>query len=95
MLGTFDEESCRFFLREVGERIVPFYPFFVGIEEVYAVLVERYDRSRIADALSVLHELLEDDDNASGIGDDGDIWRSWRHCWRHRNVSVMAWLNAN
>ena len=85
-LSTFDEESCRFFLREVGERLVPFYPFSVGIEEVYSLLLERYGRPQIADSLSVLHELLEDEGNATGAGDDGDIWRSWRHSWRHRNV---------
>ena len=85
-LATFDEESCRFFLQQVAERIVPFYPFSVGIEEVYSLLLEHYGESTIADAMSVLHELLEDQHNASGIGDDGDAWRSWRHEWRHRNV---------
>lgn len=87
-LGTFDEESCRFFLREVGERLVPFYPFSVGINEVYSLLLERYGRTQIADALSVLQELLEEESNATGAGDDGDIWRSWRYSWRHRNVGI-------
>jgi len=85
---TFDEETCRYFLREIGEQIVPFYPFSFGIDEVYTLLLERYGENWVADALSVLHELMEAADNASGLGDDGDIWRSWRHSWRHRNVCV-------
>ena len=88
VLGTFDEESCRFFLRETGEAIVPYFPFSIGIENVYGLLLERYGLGEIADATSVLHELLEDQTSATGIGDDGDVWRSWRHQWRHRNVSV-------
>ena len=93
-LGTFDEETCRYFLREVGQRIVPFYPFTVGVEEVYSLILERYGRTHIADALSVLQDLLEDEGNASGAGDDGDIWRSWRHGWRHRAVSLHQALSS-
>jgi len=85
-LDTFDEESCRFFLREIGEKIVPLYPFTIGIEEVYSLILEQYGYASLPDATSVLQELLEDDGSASGLGDDGDIWRSWRHSWRHRNV---------
>ena len=88
VLGTFDEESCRFFLRETGQAIVPSFPFSIGIEKVYGLLLERYGLGEIADATSVLHELLEDQTSATGIGDDGDVWRSWRHQWRHRNVST-------
>ncbi len=85
-LGTFDEESCRFFLRELGQRIVQFYPFSVGMEEVFTQIVDKYGLQGAPDAMSVLQELLEDDAAADGAGDDGDIWRSWRHSWRHRNV---------
>ena len=87
-VDAFDEETCRYFLREVGEQTVPFYPFSFGIDEVYTLLLERYGEDWIADALSVLHELMEAKDNASGLGDDGDIWRSWRHSWRNRNVGM-------
>ena len=86
-LGRFDEEECRFFLREVGERVVPQYPFSFGMEEVYSLILERYGYGGIPDATSVLSDLLESDSTASGFGDDGDVWRSWRHSWRHRNVS--------
>lgn len=88
-LGTFDEESCRYFLRELGQRMVQFYPFSVGIEEVYSQIIDEYGLEGTPDALSVLQELLEDDSAAAGSGDDGDIWRSWRHSWRHRNVSAF------
>jgi hypothetical protein len=84
--GCFDEESCRYFLREVGARVVPNYPFSFGMEEVYSLIIESYGYEGVPDVTSVLEELLEDDDTATGVGDDGDIWRSWRHYWRHRNV---------
>ncbi|EXJ78822.1 hypothetical protein A1O1_09224 [Capronia coronata CBS 617.96] len=84
-LGCFDEESCRYFLREVGSRVVPFYPFNFGMEEVYSLILERFGYPGIPDATSLLQELLEKEDVAGGFGDDGDIWRSWRHSWRHRN----------
>jgi hypothetical protein len=37
--GILDEESCCYFLPELGERIVPFYPKFVGIGKVCSVLL--------------------------------------------------------
>ena len=89
-LKVFDEESCRYFLREVGERVVPAYPFDYGMEEVYSLILEKYGYQGIADAISVLQDLLEDDDVATGIGDDGDIWRSWRHHWKRRNVRLSC-----
>ena len=90
----FDEESCRFFLREVGARVVPNYPFSYGMEEVHSLIIEQYGYEGIPDVTSVLQELLEEDDAATGIGDDGDIWRSWRHNWRHRNVRAPMTLTS-
>ncbi|EXJ56058.1 hypothetical protein A1O7_08989 [Cladophialophora yegresii CBS 114405] len=87
--GCFDEEECRFFLREVGERVVPVYPFSFGMEEVYSLILERYGYSGLPDATSVLQDLLESDGTAGGLGDDGDVWRSWRHSWRHRNDDAL------
>ena len=84
----FDEESARYFLREVGARVVPNYPFSYGMEEVNSLIVEEYGYDYVPDVWSVLQELLEEDDTASGLGDDGDVWRPWRYPWRHRNVSL-------
>lgn len=88
-LGVFDEESCRYFLRHVGADIVPCYPFSFGMEEVYTRILETYGRRAACDAISVLQELLEDETSAGGFGDDGDVYRSWRHGWRHRNVCLI------
>lgn len=82
--GAFDEESCRMHLHELGDEIVPSYPFAYGIQQIYAILLDEYGTSQIADAISVLHELLEDESC------EGNIWRSWRHDWRHRNVSCSS-----
>lgn len=90
-LRVFDEEDCRDFLAlEIGVEIPPFLPYKAGIDHVYQRLLSRYGPANVADALSVLIELLEDDDSATGQGDDGDVWRSWRHDWRHRNVSLCS-----
>lgn len=85
-LGAFDEETCRYFLRTVGAEIVPCYPFSFGMEEVYTRILETYGTRRACDVISVLEELLEDETSAGGQGDDGDVFRSWRHGWRYRNV---------
>lgn len=91
-LGSFDEDSARFFLREVGRRVVPCYPFALGMEEVYCLILENFGFDGIPDITSVLQELLEEDGSSDGAGDDGDIWRSWRYSWKHRNVSPASIL---
>jgi hypothetical protein len=83
----FDEEQCRFFLREVGCRVAAVYPFRFGIEEAYGIILDKYKRTEVSDVMSVLEDLLENDATSSGLGDDGDIWRSWRFDWKHRIVS--------
>ncbi len=67
----------------LGKEHVPRYPFAFGIQQIYAILLGEYGRSQIADVISVLHELLEDESI------EGYIWRSWRHEWHHRNVSIQ------
>lgn len=86
--GAFDEESCRWHVREAGKRVVRFYPFSSGIEEVYCLMLERCGLPGLPDAMSVIEEMLEKESVANGMGDDGDIFRSWRHNWRHRMVST-------
>jgi hypothetical protein len=81
--GVFDEETCRMRLHEIGSEIVPSYPFAYGIQEIYGILLHEYGLSQIADVMSLLHDLLEDESY------EGFIWRSWRHGWRHRNVSLQ------
>lgn len=70
-------------LDRLGIEHVPRYPFEYGLQQIYAILLGEYGRSQIADVISVLHELLEDESI------EGYIWRSWRHEWRHRNVSIQ------
>jgi hypothetical protein len=67
-------------LQEIGSEIVPRYPFAHGIQKIYEILLDSYGTGQIADTTSLLHELLVDESY------EGDIWRSWRHGWRHRNV---------
>jgi len=84
---AYDEESCRDFLvHELGFEIPGFFRYAEGIHEVQKRLILRYGDENIARAMGVFRELLEDDD-ASGLGDDGDMWRSWRHDHKYRSVS--------
>ncbi|KAI9834154.1 MAG: hypothetical protein M1826_005265 [Phylliscum demangeonii] len=76
----YDEESCRDFLvHELGAEIARFYRYAEGIHEVQKRIILRYGDENCAQAMHIFRELLEADDNASGLGDDGDVWRSWRH----------------
>lgn len=81
--GAFDEETCRMRLHEIGDDMVHRYPPLYGIQKIYGILLSEYGRSQIADAISVFHDLLEDESY------EGHIWRSWRHAWNHRNVSAQ------
>ncbi|KAI9821937.1 MAG: hypothetical protein M1827_002519 [Pycnora praestabilis] len=76
--SLFEEEACRDFLRELGTVIVRKFTYTAGRDLIHEQLILRYGDANIGDAIGVFKELLEDDD-ASGLGDDGDIYRSWRH----------------
>lgn len=90
-IQPYDDESCREFLAyELGEEIARFYRYTEGIHEVQKRLILRYGDENFAKAMSVFHELLELEDNASGLGDDGDFWRSWRHDYKQRRVRIMT-----
>ena len=83
--GVFDEEDCIAFLEKFAEGVVPRTKFRLGVEKVYAAIYGRYGHidEGVPDALSAFHELLEDQSL------EGDVWRSWRHGWRHRHVSRL------
>lgn len=84
----FDEEECRDFLAyELGQEIPRFYRYRQGIHEVESRLIQRFGDMNYGKAMAVFHRLLESDDCASGLGDEGDLWRSWRHDFKHRGVS--------
>ncbi|KZF19393.1 hypothetical protein L228DRAFT_42631 [Xylona heveae TC161] len=81
----FDEEACRDFLTlELGCEIPRYYRYAEGIHEVQKRLILCYGDNYIAEAMGVFYDLLEGEDNASGLGDDGDFWRTWRHDFKLR-----------
>ena len=88
-LQVFDEETCRDFLYELGLTIPQTRVFEEGIQEVFQQVALRFGPVRVADCLSLFYDLLEDESFAEGRGDEGDIWRSWRHAWKYRNVSKL------
>jgi hypothetical protein len=84
----FDEEAVRDFLvDELGLEIPRLYRYDQGIHEVYRRLVTRFGDEHFARAMGVFQNLLEGEDNANGLGDDGDLYRSWRHDYKMRKVS--------
>ncbi|KAJ9634966.1 hypothetical protein H2204_005921 [Knufia peltigerae] len=85
--GAFDEESCRSYVREAGMRAVGAYSFTSGMEEIYCLMLEQCGLDGLPDAMSVIQDMMEGDGVADGLGDDGDIFRSWRHSWRQRNAN--------
>ena len=89
LLGGFDEDTCRLILQEIGELIVPRAPFDYGMDEVVFILFYKYGERNIADALSVLDDILNEEDPVAGHGDVSDVWRQWRRDWKHRNVRSM------
>ena len=84
---AYDDDECHDFLvYELGPEVPTFFRYAEGIHEVQKRLILRYGDENMARAMGVFKELLEEDD-ASGLGDDGDLWRSWRHDHKHWRVS--------
>jgi hypothetical protein len=86
----FDEDQCREFLSVCGEKVVRSYLFSMGMEEIYACIWDRYGPDGTGDAISLLHEILEDEDIVgAGLGLDSDIWRPWKNNFKLRDVCLF------
>ncbi len=82
----FDEEDCRnYLIFDGGAELARIFRYRDAIDELHHRLMCRYGDRNISKAIAVLRSLLEDDD-ACGLGDDGDAFRCWRHEWKHRDV---------
>ncbi len=87
---AYNDDACHdFIVYDLGFQIPLVYRYAEGIHEVQKRLIVRYGDENIARAMGVFREVLEVDD-ASGLGDDGDMWRSWRHDHKHRRVSCSS-----
>ncbi|KAH0542001.1 hypothetical protein FGG08_003550 [Glutinoglossum americanum] len=81
----FDEEAVRDFLvDELGLEIPRLYRYDQGIHEIHRRLITRFGDEHFARAMGVFQSLLEGEDNANGLGDDGDLFRSWRYDYKMR-----------
>lgn len=84
----FNEQECREYIAyELGDVIPRLYRYAQGIHEVQKRLIIRYGDTNYGKAMDVFRELMENNDCASGLGDAGDAWRSWRFDYKHRGVS--------
>ena len=88
----YDEEAVRDFLTEELGEIPLNYRYAEGIHEVRKRLILRYGDMNFAKAMNTFQGLLESDDIGAGLGDDADLWRSWRHDHKTRRVSVLTCL---
>jgi hypothetical protein len=89
----FDEEAVRDFLvDELGLEIPRLYRYDQGIHEIHRRLITRFGDEHFARAMGIFQNLLEGEDNANGLGDDGDLYRSWRHDYKMRKVSWLFYL---
>ncbi|KAI9790891.1 MAG: hypothetical protein M1816_004652 [Peltula sp. TS41687] len=87
--NEFDEDDCREFLAyELGEEIPRLYRYARGIDEVRKRVILRYGDFNYGRAMGIFIQLLESEDCASGLGDTGDHWRSWRHDYKNRNEDL-------
>ena len=90
LIEAYEEESCRDFLvDELGVEVARFYRYTEGIHEVQRRVMLRYGEKNYAKAMNNFYDLLEQEDNASGLGDEGDAWRSWRHDYTRRRVRIL------
>jgi hypothetical protein len=87
----FSVENIRDF---IVARLAPYIPreyrYAEGIHEVRAKIFGQYGAKLYSKAMGIFYDLLESDDTASGHGDDGDVWRSWRHDFKNRKASKQA-----
>ncbi|ETN42280.1 uncharacterized protein HMPREF1541_04221 [Cyphellophora europaea CBS 101466] len=84
----FNEDECRDFLNAVGDKVVNSYIYSIGMEEAYSSIWWKYGPDGASDAISLLHDILEEDDTAgAGLGLDTDIWRPWKKNFRLRNIN--------
>ena len=88
----FSEEDCRDFITHVlalDLKLPSTHRYRDGIDEVWRRLMYKFGDANLGRAMGIFNELLEDDD-LGGLGLGGDLWRSWRHDFKHINVSAFC-----
>ncbi|KAI9723961.1 MAG: hypothetical protein M1812_000679 [Candelaria pacifica] len=84
----FDADECvEYLIYDVGQELARNFRYSDGIDELYNRLMCRYGDKNISKAIAVFRSLLENDD-ACGLGDDGDCFRCWRHEYKYRGEDL-------
>ncbi|KAI9731400.1 MAG: hypothetical protein M1834_005306 [Cirrosporium novae-zelandiae] len=91
-LGLFSREECiDFLVYKLGPQAVSEAQVYKGgLEWLFARLWEHYGAMDAIKAVDVFKDLVESEKNSWGLGDDGDIWRNWRHEWKLHNVNPIV-----
>ena len=88
---NYSEEACMdFIIYELGygSGLPRDFRYAQGIDQVRTRLMLRYGDRNLDRAMGIFNEILESR-SASGLGDEGDVWRSWRHSHTHCRVSLF------
>ncbi|KAI9751284.1 MAG: hypothetical protein M4579_006137 [Chaenotheca gracillima] len=85
----FDPEACRDYLvLELGLKIGTVYEYAAGIEEIRTRVFLKYGGENYPRVMAMLYDLIESEDNAWGVGDEGDAFSSWRHDHKKRAIDL-------
>ena len=73
------EAGRDFIVLELGEyeRVPALLPYEAGIHFVRARLIDEFCPESLDELMQIVFDLIENKDNALGIGDEGDCWASW------------------
>lgn len=72
----------------LGIEIAREYRYTQGIREVQARVLEAFGEDHYPHAMRLFDDLLQGETNALGLGDEGDLWRSWRHEYQLKKVAT-------
>ena len=77
---NFNDDVCRDFINlQLGykDRLPILYRYAQGIDEVRQRLILRFGDTNYNKAMGIFNSIMRDS-RASGLGDEEDIWQSWR-----------------
>jgi len=61
----------------IVERLPSLVPYAGGMLYLEEVVTERFGGSHVERAINIVFELIENKDNAGGLGDEGDPYAPW------------------
>ena len=88
----FREDVCRDFINfQLGykDRLPTLYRYTQGVDEVRRRLILRFGDVNYSSAMGIFNSIMRNG-HASGLGDEDDIWQSWRFSFSHSRVRYIG-----